>query len=289
MRAFDAVGAFRSGAVELSGESGEPERIPIARVSADLFPMLGVQPLMGRLFSAAEDAPGSDLALISWSLWQRRYAANPGIIGQAILLDRRPYTVIGVMPQALQFPSRGPGFNNEPGQIWIPIAFAAYELQRGGGFENSGLARLRSGATLAQARAELDALAPRVQAQYPPALRSRARAKLMLFADPLRDQIVGDMGKPLVMLLGAIGLVLLVACANVAEPAAQPGRGAAARDRPADGAGREPPSTSPAPVLRAAAARGCGRNAGCGAGPSCAWRRAVSRCRARARPARGVD
>ena len=88
VRAFDAVGAFRSGAVELSGESGEPERIPIARVSADLFPMLGVQPLMGRLFSAAEDAPGSDLALISWSLWQRRYAANPGIIGQAILLDR---------------------------------------------------------------------------------------------------------------------------------------------------------------------------------------------------------
>jgi len=218
VRSLDGVGAFRTMSFELSGSGGEPERIQSAKVTASLFPLLGVESALGRLFSASEDRPGSDLALISWALWQRRYAGNPSMIGQSILLDRRPYTVIGVMPASFEFPRRGLRFNSEPGDVWIPMAFTAGELaRRGSGFTNSVIARLKEGATLPEAQSELDVLAPRLQAQYPAwALRNR-NAQLMLFASPLREEMVGSVETPLLMLLGAIGLVLLVACANVAN------------------------------------------------------------------------
>jgi predicted permease len=218
VRSLDGVGSFRTVPFELSGRGGEPERIQGAKVTASLFPLLGVKPALGRLYSVGEDRPGNDLAVMSWALWQRRYAGNPGVIGQSILLDRRAYTVIGVMPATFAFPRRGLRFNSEPGDVWVPMAFTDGELAaRGGGFANSVVARLKDGATLSAAQAELDVLAPRLQAQYPVSLRNRDVAPLLLFANPLREEIVGAVGRPLLMLLGAIGLVLLVACANVAN------------------------------------------------------------------------
>lgn len=214
-RSFDAVAAFRNAALELSGD-GDSERVAGTRVTANLFPTLGIEPALGRLFARDEDRPGSDLALISWGLWQRRYAGSPDVIGRSIQIDRRPYTVIGVMPASLEFPRRGLEFNGEPADVWIPMAFIDQQkMGRGGGFENSVIARLAAGVTLTQAQTELDILAPRIQATYPPALRDANPLKLS--AHPLHAEIAGRMTTPLLMLLGAIGLVLLVACANVAN------------------------------------------------------------------------
>jgi hypothetical protein len=123
-RAFDGIGAFRGQRLELSGGNGEPERVPGARVTANLFPLLGAQPALGRLFSSSEDRPGHDLAVISWALWQRRYGGNPDALGQTILLDRRPYTLIGVMPQSCVFTRRGPPFKKVPADNWFTMAFA---------------------------------------------------------------------------------------------------------------------------------------------------------------------
>jgi len=216
-RSFDAIGSFRNRSVELSGGASDPERIQIAQVSADLFPMLGVRPGLGRPFRPDEDSPGHDVALLGWELWQRRYAGDPAVIGRAILLDRRPYTVIGVMPADLQFPRRGPQFNSQPGDVWVPLPLRNAQVEYASGFDVSVIARLKPGVTLPQARAELDLLAAQVQAQYPPALRNRSRARLLLFASPLHDEIVGAVGTPILLLLGAIALVLLIACANIAN------------------------------------------------------------------------
>jgi len=217
VQSLHGVGAFRTASIELSGSRGEPERIQATKVTAGLFPLLGVEPALGRLFSAAEDRPGNDLAVISWALWQRRYAGAPSLIGQSILLDRRPYTVIGIMPPTLEFPRRGLQFNGDPGDVWIPMATAPWELRRGGGFTNSTIGRLREGATLQQLQAELDVLAPRVQEQYPGRFRNRDVAPLLFFATSLREELVGSVESPMLMLLGAIGVVLLVVCANVAN------------------------------------------------------------------------
>jgi putative ABC transport system permease protein len=217
-QSFTSVGAYRTVPFELSGR-GEPERIVGAKITARLFPLLGIKPAVGRLFSEAEDRPDSDLALIDWGLWQRRYRGDPNLIGQAILLDRRPYTVIGVMPESFRFPSRGPQFNNDPAAVWVPMAFTDPErTERGSFFNQSVIARLKDGVTIAEAQSELDVLGRRIQENYPPMLRSRIRAaQLRLSVGPLREEIAGQVGAPLLMLLGAVGLVLLVACANVAN------------------------------------------------------------------------
>ncbi len=103
---FESVAAFRGGQFDLSGE-GEPERIPAERVNAGLFSLLGVQPVVGRAFTADEDQPGHSLAILSYALWQRRFGARPDVVGRTVTLDRQPYTVIGVMPRSFVFPLRG--------------------------------------------------------------------------------------------------------------------------------------------------------------------------------------
>ena len=217
-QSFQAVGAYLNVPFELSG-TGDPERVQGARVSATLFPLLGVEPALGRAISVSEDRPGGNVALISWRLWQRRYEGSPDAIGQSIALDRRPYTVIGVMPASFVFPRRGPQFNNEPADVWVPMAFTDQEAtERGSRFNHSVIARLEEGVTLVDAQAELAVLARRVQEDYPPFLRGTAlAAQLQMSARPLREDIAGQVTTPLLMLLGAIGLVLLVACANVAN------------------------------------------------------------------------
>jgi len=215
-QSFEAVAAYRNVPFEISGD-GRPERITGARASADLFRTLGVGPAIGRAFSADEDRPGVNVAILSWGIWQRRYGGDPAMVGGRIQLDRQSYTIVGVMPDGFVFPRRGPQFNGEPADVWVPIAFTDRErAERASMHNNSVIARLRHGVTLDAARAELDLIAERIGANYPPAVRN-AGISPELTAAPLREEISGRFQTPLLLLLAAVGLVLLVACANVAN------------------------------------------------------------------------
>jgi predicted permease len=215
-QSFEALAAYRTTPFEVSG-GDFPERITGAKVSPELFGTLGVGPMAGRTFSTTDDRPGVNVVVLSWGLWQRRYARNPAILGQSIQLDREPYTVIGIMPAGFVFPRRGPRFNGEPAEIWVPIAFTDRERAERGMMHNNGvIARLKNGVSFQMAQAELDVLGRRIEANYPSAARD-AGFSPRLFAQPLREQISGRFETPLLMLLAAVGLVLLVACANVAN------------------------------------------------------------------------
>ena len=217
-QSFQDIGAYRNLEFEVSG-GAEAERVMGAKVSANLFALLGADTLIGRSFVTSEDAPGNDLVVISWELWQRRYSGSPTVLGQSIQLNRRPYTVIGVMPPSFTFPRRGPPANNQPADVWVPIAFTAEETaERGSRFSNSVVARLRAGVTVEEAQTELDVLARRIMEDYPPILRGTAFAeRLQLVARPLQQEIAGPVSGALLLLLAAVGLVLLVACSNVAN------------------------------------------------------------------------
>ena len=215
-QSFESVAAYRNVAFEVSG-GGLPERITGAKVSAGLFGALGVGPIIGRTFSTLEDRPGVNVAVLSWELWQRRYGSSPSIAGQTIQLDRQAYTVIGIMPAGFVFPRRGPRFNGEPADIWVPIAFTERErMERGSLHGNSVIGRLKADVSFQAAQAELDVLTPRIEANYPAVVRN-AGFSPRLFAQPLREEISGRFEAPLLTLLAAVGLVLLVACGNVAN------------------------------------------------------------------------
>ena len=214
-KSFEALAAFRNRTFELSG-AGRPERITAARISAALLPVLGVEPMLGRNFTPQEDAPGHDVAILTYGLWQRRYGGNPAIIGSRVLLDRRPHTVVGVTAPSFQFPRSGPRFNGQPAEVYVPIAFTEVERRSRGMMYNNGLiGRLPRGVSLDQARAELTVLAPRIRQNYGPGFPKEFDLQLTAF--PLREELSGQVRTPLLVLLGAVGLVLLVACANVAN------------------------------------------------------------------------
>jgi putative ABC transport system permease protein len=215
-RPFSSIGAYRTTQYELSG-TGEPERITVVRVSASVFPILGVIPAIGRTFVESDDQPGQDVAVLSHGLWQRRFGGDPSAVGRTIILDRRPYTVIGIMPAAFQFPKRGPQVNGEPAQVWTPLALSSFERSqeaRGMMYNHSVIGRLRDGVTRQRAVADIGVLGPRLVDNYPAMLRDALKS-LTVTAVPLADEIAGEVQRPLLLLLGAVGLVLLVACANV--------------------------------------------------------------------------
>jgi putative ABC transport system permease protein len=187
-----------------------PERIRGARVSAAFFDVLRVRPLLGRTFQPGEDTEGRDTTVIlGYGLWQRRFGADPTIVGQTISMNTRPYTVIGVLPPDFEFSV--PGIFR-PAELWTPAALSrANDATRRGNYLRV-IARLQPGATLAQAQADLDAMNAAIQREHPETeagLRSRTLR--------LHDQIVGDVRTVLWILFGAVGFVLLIACANVAN------------------------------------------------------------------------
>ena len=212
---FTDLGVYRTRAMELSG-TGNSESLAVAQTSAAVFPLLGVNAAEGRTFLAAEDQAEQSVAIISESLRRRRYAASSPI-GERITLDRRPYTIVGVMPAGFEFPKRGPQFNGQPAEVFLPLVFNPFERQARGMFYNhSVIGRLKDGVTIEQATRDTAALAPRVVENYPAQLRN-AGWSLQIAATPLMDEIAGQVRRPLLILLGAVGLVLLVACANVAN------------------------------------------------------------------------
>lgn len=202
----------QTGAALATGGDEEPERTGGAFVSADLFPMLGVKPLIGRVFTPEEDRVGdpADVVVLGHTLWQRRFNADPNIVGQQITLDGRKLSVSGVMPPGFKFPVQV-----STAEFWRPLAASPYA---GSDLTNRGfrflevVAGLKPGVRVRQAQAELDTIARRLEAQYPD-MNARRRVRPV----PLQEAVVGDTRPALLVLLGAVALVLVVACANVAN------------------------------------------------------------------------
>lgn len=186
----------------------EPRRVFGAAVSAGLFPLLGVNAAAGRTFLPGEDAPGAEpVALVGNGLWQRQFNSDPALIGRSITLDGQSFRVVGIMPADFQFP-----IQSERIEVWVPTNVdAAYLAQRG--IQYLGvLARLKPGVTPEQAQADLGLVARQLEQQYPNSNSGRG-VRLI----PLHERIVGNVRQSLLLLFGAVGLVLLIACANVAN------------------------------------------------------------------------
>jgi predicted permease len=194
----------------LSGTGGQlPENVRAATFSHDLLPTLGVQPVLGRNFSAADDQPSANATVIlSWGLWKRRYGGNPSILGQTILLAAKQYTVIGIMPAWFALPDQGV-------QLWTPTYHEEQTdtMQAIDNHEFIVIGRLKPGVTQAQGVTDLSLITRRIHDQHLdlPFVSKEANAK------PLLESIVGDMKRPLYVLLAATSCVLLIACLNVAN------------------------------------------------------------------------
>lgn len=215
---FDEIGIYSNKHFDLSG-NGDPDRIEGARASASVFPLLGVAPLMGRTYTEEEEAGSHAVAVMSYGLWQRRYGADPAILGKTIELAREPYTVIGVMPQSFEFPLRGEAWSNDPADVWVPMSFTKQEREGWGNMYNhSVIARLKPGVTLAQAQVDSSRAISEVEALYPAAMVAFFKGTHVGIAvAPYSQVVTGDVRVPLLLLLVAVGIVLLVACANVAN------------------------------------------------------------------------
>jgi putative ABC transport system permease protein len=210
-QSFSKLGAYRTTAVELSG-GGEPEQVDAAAITSSLFDVLGVEAAAGRTFLADEDQGRSSVAIISHGLAARHFVGRSPV-GTTIAIDREPFTVVGVMPAGFEFPRRGASWNATPADVWIPLVFTPSERQaRGANYNLSVIGRLRDGAPSAQAAADLTATAIRIRDNYPADLP----LKVTLGAVPLREELSGQVRRPLLILFGAVALVLLVTCANVA-------------------------------------------------------------------------
>ena len=202
---FVGMAALGDDSFNLTGV-GDPEKIEGRRVSANLFSLLGVEPELGRAFTPDEDQPGANgVVLISHLLWQRRFNGDPNIIGKSLKLNDVSRTVVGVMPASFQFPTR-------EDELWVPIAFTAEEAANRNRHYLQVLGRLKPGINVQQAQADMTAVATRLQQQYPD-----TNTDIGAEVTPLREQLVGDIKPALMILLGAVGLVLLIACANVAN------------------------------------------------------------------------
>jgi putative ABC transport system permease protein len=192
-------------ALNLTG-SGEPERLSAAGITGNYFQALGAKPLLGRTFVLENEKPGNDqVVMLSYALWQKRFGGDPAIVGKTIALDGKAREVIGVMPQHFNFP-RAAG-------LWIPINFDSdpdMKLRKAHFMRPIG--KLKEGVTIAQAQADMDLIAGRLEEQYP---ESNTGWGLRLVS--LREQLVGNTRPTLFILLGAVGFVLLIACANVAN------------------------------------------------------------------------
>jgi len=184
----------------------DPEELKVERVSASMFPMLGVQPILGRAFQPEEDRPGhANFALLSHSLWERKFAADPSIAGKTIRLRDQPYIVVGVLPG-------GFGVLDPSVDVYVPLALNANDPHFAGARMLMVIARLRPGATLDQAKNEMETLGARLE-QSNPAVNRGWRPNLF----PIQDELFGNVQKAMMVLLGAVGFLLLMACANVAN------------------------------------------------------------------------
>ncbi|MFN2579215.1 MAG: ABC transporter permease [Pyrinomonadaceae bacterium] len=202
---FTDVAAVDFRSFNLTGD-GQPEKVEARGVTANFFPLLGVKPLAGRWFAADEDKPGANnVVILSNGLWQQRYGGESNIVGRQLLLNGEKYTVAGVMPANFQF------LDNTVG-LWVPIAFTPEQLASRGRHYLTVVARMKPDVTFAQADAEVRTIHQRIAHDNP-----EDAGRLAGYAMPLRDQVAGEVRRPLYVLLAAVGFVLLIACANIAN------------------------------------------------------------------------
>lgn len=208
---FESMAAVASSTFNLTG-TGEPEKIEGLRMSANFFPLLGVEPLLGRSFLSEEDQPGaSRVVIMNYGLWQRRFGSDPDIVGKPLTLNDQAYTVVGVMPKEFRFPDPFQA-SGEENALYVPIAFSSEEASTRGGHYLIVYARAKAGVTVEQAQAEMTTIAGRLEQQYP-----ETNMSLGATVVSLQEQLVGDIKPALLILLGAVAFVLLIACANVAN------------------------------------------------------------------------
>ncbi|HUQ88177.1 MAG TPA: ABC transporter permease [Vicinamibacterales bacterium] len=210
-KTMTAIASWNSGQQNLTGD-GEPIRIGVGFVTANLFDVLGVRPLLGRVMTAEEDVPnGAQVAVLGYPIWQSRYGGDANVIGKTLLINDVPVQVIGVMPEGFRLPT---DFNDdaaEPTQLWRPMAWDLTQLSRSHGY--FAAATLAPGQTAASATEELRAITKRLteQGAYPVQMQFSA------FAVPIEDEIRGGIKPAMWLLMGAVGFLLLIACANVAN------------------------------------------------------------------------
>jgi len=210
-KTLTAIGSWTSSQQNLTGD-GEPIRIGVGLVTANLFDVLGVRPMLGRTITTEEDVPnGPQVAVLGYPIWQARYGGDPNVVGRTIMLNEVPVQVIGVMPEGFRLPT---DFNDdaaEPTQMWRPLAWDMTQLSRSHGY--FGVGTLAPGQSAASATEELRSLAARwtEQGSYPVPM------KFTLFAVPLDEEIRGGVRPAMWLLIGAVGFLLLIACANVAN------------------------------------------------------------------------
>jgi putative ABC transport system permease protein len=204
---FEEIGMFDIGlSANLTG-GAQPERVNGSEATPGLFTTLRVNPILGRTFLPDEtDVAQSKVALISESLWRRRFGADPNFAGRSVMLDGVGFTVVGVLPASFKFP--------EKVDLWLPFSFTAADWKNDWAHHYvEVVGRLKPGVTTAQVRAELDTVIPRVLPSFPPAWKEKWSVTLV----PMREQVVGKVSSTLWILFGAVGFVLLIACVNVAN------------------------------------------------------------------------
>ncbi|HTH47505.1 MAG TPA: ABC transporter permease [Candidatus Limnocylindria bacterium] len=203
-QAFDGLSAYKSDLMILTGKD-QPETLTATSLSANIFSLLGLQPMLGRGFLPEEETFGKHhVAVLSYDLWNRRFGADPKLVGQTITLDSETYEVVGIMPPHRSFPDGNV-------QVWLPLAFSPERLAQRHNHSYSVCGRLKPGLTLAQARADMDLVASRMAEADP----QNKGWGVEIFS--LQEIMLGDSRPVLLVLLGSVGLVLLIACANIAN------------------------------------------------------------------------
>jgi putative ABC transport system permease protein len=208
---FERMAAFYEQPANLTGE-GEPERVAVEYATPSMLPLLGVHPALGRSFAREEGQPGRNHeAILSYGLWQRRFGGDAHVLGKTARLDGAPYTVVGVMPRGFQLYVQHQAIIGEPPQLWVPLAFPASARQPGGRYMMA-IARLKPGVTLAAAQTQMDRIARGLASRFPD-----FDAGWGVTLVPIRKELTGALRPALLVLFAAVGFVLLVACANLAN------------------------------------------------------------------------
>ena len=210
-RSFEYLGGYGGAGFELSGV-GQPAQIDATRMTPSVFSALGVAPLMGRIFTTQEDQQRQQVAVLSYATWKSRFHGNPKILGVKILLDRKPYLIIGVMPRNFEFPL-DPGPDHS--ELWVPLSLSPQELSADAStsWYLNLVGRLKTGVSVAQAESDAERVAQQIMRSYPPdATNFRIRPVVY----PLQQITVLQTGPLLRMLFLAVAVVLLIACANLA-------------------------------------------------------------------------
>jgi putative ABC transport system permease protein len=201
---FVQLAAFRNQYYNVT-EVDEPERSYGLAVSTSLFPLLNIQPAVGRAFSSEEEKPGANpVVIVSHGLWRRRFGSDPGFVGKVVKLNNKAYTVVGIMPPDFEFPLAA-----QTVEIWVPLTLSPDLLADRGNHNVSVVARLKPGVTLQQAQAEMEKIASKLAQEYP---ETNGQFGVRLIS--LHEEVIRGIKKPLLILFGTVGFVLLIACFN---------------------------------------------------------------------------